>query len=564
MSMHSRPIRSGAFASALAVAAFLVGTPTPSRAENQTKAQTKIQTSEGPVEGFMKDGVRTFLGIPYAEPPIGNLRWRPPVKHASWTSVLPAKAFGPTCAQVTTLGAFAGPANSNEDCLYLNVFTPHSSPPAGRKFPVIVFIHGGGLVDGESNDYDATKLVADGGVVVVTLNYRLSLFGFLAHPALDKEGHLFGNYGLLDQQAALRWVNRNIGKFGGEKNNVTLAGQSAGSRSAAVNMLSPLAKGLFHRAILESDAYAGLTPVSTAETKGTAFAVAAGCGAAPGEAAAQCLRALPASRIMALSGKPNANGPFITGFIADGKILPISEMGAYEKGRFNHVPVMNGIVHDEGNFNIGITEYFSGPPRSAPTKADYESTVKKTYKGNAGPGGAPPAYAADMADRVLTKYPVNTYPSPQLALDAVATDVVACRSRRIDQVLARQVPVYAYQFDDRTAPYYFPDMPNFVPYAYHTSDLQYLFPRFHGGPEGIPRALNAKQQILSDQLVASWANFAKKGNPNGSSDQHWPRFSGRATAPSFLSENIPVLSTFTDRQYDEAHQCAFWDQVLVY
>jgi para-nitrobenzyl esterase len=560
MSMHPRPVKSGAIVLALAAAAFLVGAPAPSLAE----IQTKVQTREGPIEGFVKDGVHTFLGIPYAEPPVGNLRWQPPVKHASWRSVLPAKAFGPTCAQITTLGAFAGPANSNEDCLYLNVFTPSSSAAAGRKSPVIVFIHGGGLVDGESNDYDANKLVADGGVVVVTINYRLGLFGFLAHPALDKDGHLFGNYGLLDQQAALRWVSRNIGRFGGEKNNVTLAGQSAGSRSAAVNMLSPLAKGLFHRAILESDAYAGLTPLSTAVRKGNAFATAAGCGADSSEAAAQCLRALPASRILALSGKPSANGPYITGFIADGKVLPISEMNAYTKGRFNHVPVMNGVVRDEGNFNIGITEYFSGPPRSAPTNADYESTVKKTYKGNAGPGGSPPAYPDNVADRVLTKYPLAHYPSPQLALDAVATDAVACRSRKIDQVLAKRVPVYAYQFDDRTAPYYFPDMPNFVPYAYHTSDLQYLFPQFHGGPEGIPRELNAKQKILSNQLVASWSNFAKKGDPNGSSDRPWPRFTGQAAAPSFLSENIPALSTYTDKQYDEAHQCAFWDQVLVY
>jgi len=148
-----------------------------------------VATAEGPVEGFAKDGVTRFLGIPYAKPPVGSLRWMPPQRIAKWTAARQANKFGPTCAQVTTLGVFAGPANSNEDCLYLNVFTPDVK----AKLPVLVWIHGGGFFDGASNDYDPTKLVTRGKMVVVTLNYRLNLFGFLAHPALDAEGHAFGN-----------------------------------------------------------------------------------------------------------------------------------------------------------------------------------------------------------------------------------------------------------------------------------------------------------------------------------------------------------------------------------
>ncbi|HZQ41339.1 MAG TPA: carboxylesterase family protein, partial [Rhizomicrobium sp.] len=189
-------------------------------------------TTDGPVLGLREHGVTKFLGIPYAKPPVGALRWMPPQPVEKWTGVRRAYKFGPTCAQVTTLGPFAGPPNSNEDCLYLNVFTQDTK----AKRPVLVWIHGGGYFDGASNDYDPTKLVTKGKLVVVTLNYRLNLFGFLAHPALDGEGHAFGNYGLMDMQAALKWVQQNIATFGGDPGNVTLGGQSAGAGATAANV----------------------------------------------------------------------------------------------------------------------------------------------------------------------------------------------------------------------------------------------------------------------------------------------------------------------------------------
>ena len=202
--------------------------------------------------GLHQNGVAEFLGVPYAQPPLGNLRWKPSKKHEPWAGVLTTTAYAPTCAQVVTLGVFAGPANNNEDCLYLNVFTPNLDPSA--RLPVIFWIHGGGYVDGESNDYDASKLASDGKTVVVTINYRLNLMGFLAHPALDDEGHLWGNYGALDWQLALKWVQRNIAKFGGDKNNVTVGGQSAGAGATSIAVISPLFTGLFNRAIYESAA----------------------------------------------------------------------------------------------------------------------------------------------------------------------------------------------------------------------------------------------------------------------------------------------------------------------
>ncbi len=524
----------------------------------------KVETKEGPVKGFLKGGVAEFLGIPFAEPPVGNLRWKPPKKHAPWSNVLQAKAFGPTCAQITTLGVFAGPANNNEDCLYLNVYTPNVKPAGNEKLPVIFWIYGGGHVDGESNDYDGSRLAAEGHTVVVTINYRLSLLGYLAHPALDAEGHLFGNYGTLDQQAAMKWVQRNIGQFGGDKNNVTIGGQSAGASSSMANVISPLAAGLFHRAILMSGStYFTLVPLPLAESKGTAFAVAAGCGSGSDPATAKCLRGLSVQQIMTLSGTPSTNGPYITNLMMDGNILPQGGVGAFTSGRFNHVPIMEGVVQDEGNFTLGITEYFKNP-RVAFTAADYTNLITNTYSGNAGPGGGPPAYPAGSVAKVTARYPLYAYASPQLALDAVTTDPVACRNRRADQLLANQVPVYAYEFDERTAPYYFPTMPGFQPLAYHTADLQFLFPLFHGGDQGIPHELNNKQTTLADQMLASWSNFAWTGNPNGMGNSPWPRYKNKPARPSYLSQNIPVLSTFTDAQYNAAHKCDLWDSLLFY
>src|SRR5579883_2223440 len=218
-------------------------------------------TTDGAVLGLRENGVTKFLGIPYAKPPVGALRWMPPQPVAKWAGVRRAYRFGPTCAQVTTLGPFAGPPNSNEDCLYLNVFTGDMK----AKRPVLVWIHGGGYFDGASNDYDPAKLVTRGKLVVVTFNYRLNLFGFMAHPALDAEGHAFGNYGIMDMQAVLEWVKHNIAAFGGDPGNVTVGGQSAGAGASTAIVVSPASKGLIQRAIFQSGGYTPFATKATAE-----------------------------------------------------------------------------------------------------------------------------------------------------------------------------------------------------------------------------------------------------------------------------------------------------------
>lgn len=526
------PSRTLAAIVALALAAGAAAAQSPPR----------VQTRQGPVEGFAAKGVDQFLGIPYAAPPVGDLRWRPPQPAAAWTGVRQAKAFGQACAQVTTLGVFAGPANANEDCLTLNVFTPKLG--AAAKAPVIVWIHGGGNVDGASSDYDASRLASLGNTVVVTINYRLGLFGWLAHPALDAEGHPFGNYGLLDQQLALRWVKDNIAAFGGDPGNVTLGGQSAGSVDTEAQVASPLAEGLFQRAIFQSIVADG-QPLASAERQGAAFAKAAGCGEGAGPEVAQCLRRLPAEQVMKLQGEESKNGPYVSFLMADGQIVPSGGLfAAFRAGKYAHMPVMSGTVRDEQNFTAAITEYYSSP-RHAFTAQEVQDYVRTSY----------PA----VADKVLAEYKLDRYATPQRARNAVGTDSAVCPQLQLNWVIGLQVPVYAYEFADQTAPFYFPPLPGFEPLAYHTADIQYLFPLWHGGPKGEAHPLNPEQQKLSDALIKAWTNFARTGNPNGPGAPNWPRFTPAPGSEGlYLVETVPQSTTMTDKQFADEHHCAFW------
>jgi para-nitrobenzyl esterase len=521
----------------------------------ERKLSPIVETNEGQVQGLISNGVTKFLGIPYAAPPVGNLRWRPPVDHAPWTNVLRTTRFAPICAQTTTLGVFSGPPNKNQNCLYLNVFTPNLNPSA--LLPVIVYIHGGGNYDGETPGLDGSKLASQGKVVVVTMEYRLNLMGFLAHPALDNEGHLFGNYGILDQQAALKWVQLNIARFGGNEDNVTVGGQSSGAIDTMINLVSPRATGLFDRAICQSACLADypLATKAAAETVGVAFAVAAGCGSGAGPAVAKCLRNLSAAKIEELAGTASAPSKFtISSGIVDGQIVPDEPLTLLKSGRFNRVPLMNGSTKDEMNFFLAITEYWSNRDnalRMPLTAEQYLDDVNTSF--------VSPAYSDGTAAKVLALYPLTAFRSPQLAWDRVASDTRVCSVRRLDQILAPQIPVYTYEFSDITAPSYFPDMPGMKLEAYHTADIQYLFPLWHGGPRGIQQALNRQQRKLSGQMVSAWANFARAGNPNGTGNRPWPRYAITAGAPAWLIEDVPDFSSLTDRQYSLLHHCAFWD-----
>ena len=500
-----------------------------------------VNAPAGPVQGINNNGVYGYLGIPYAQPPVGALRWQPPQPLPPWTHTRNATQFGPTCAQITTTGVFSGPPSSNEDCLFLNVFTPNPQPSG--KLPVLVWLHGGGNYGGESNDYDASKLASQGGLVVVSLNYRVGFFGFLANPALNSEGHPFGNYGLLDQQLVLKWVKDNIASFGGDPGRVTLGGQSAGSFDTAANVVSPLAAGLFNRAIFQSVVLDSL-PLPAAERIGTAVSVATGCGPGATPEVAACLRSLPAEAILAVQGTEAATSPLVVPLtIADGTILPSRGVfDAFRTGKFNHMPILSGFVHDEANFFEAPQVYYSGKPIS---EEDVTNYVQATY-------------GAD-APKVLAAFNPSSYPTPQLALVAIRTPFYICPQFTINKAISSQVPFYAYQFNDETAPSYTPPLPDFEWLAYHTGDIQYLFPGFHGGPKGIPQTLNRQQKVLSDQLVAFWSNFARTGNPNLIGNWPWPRYDASHPWSSYyLSQDIPVLSWLRDAQISEENKCDFF------
>lgn len=537
-------------------------------------ASPVVRTDSGPVQGVVMNGVAEFLGIPYAAPPVRQLRWMPPQPPHPWTEVRSTKAFAPNCTQNQELGYFAGPSSTAEDCLYLNVLTTapaadhrgaHTGPAhGGHGYPVMVWIHGGGNFDGESADYDATALAKTGPTVIVTFDYRLGLLGFLAHPALDRKGQPFGNYGIMDQQAALQWVRRNIAAFGGDPGNVTLGGQSAGDFDTGANVISPGAAGLFQRAIFQSVALLDphVSPLPLAEQRGTAFSVAAGCGSAGDAATAACLRALPVSKILGLQGAPNQGGPnpayFTTGLIADGTVIPMLPTAAWSSGRFNHMPIMNGTTRDEGAFSVAINEVLNGPL----TAEQYTKMVTAAYTGPAGPGGGPPNYPAGTAQAVLDQYPLAKFASPSLAWVAVKTDPLACEARYVNTLVGPKVPVYAYEFADRNAPFYFPPV-SFPTGAYHTADIQYLFPLFHGGSRGIAHPLSPAQQVLAGQLKHFWTTFARTGDPNVPGlDRPWPRYN--PNTPLYLSQNTPRSAPIPESQFYNQHNCNFWDHTLTY
>ncbi|HEX2745934.1 MAG TPA: carboxylesterase family protein [Streptosporangiaceae bacterium] len=375
-------------------------------------------TANGTVRGTSSGPVNEFLGIPYAAPPVGALRWQSPQPAANWSGVRDATEFAPHCRQPASP---FGQASMSEDCLFLNVFTP-SHPEAGAHYPVMVWIHGGALVTGESNDYSPTKLVED-GVIVVTINYRLGALGFLAHPALADANGQSGDYGLMDQQAALRWVQRNIAGFGGDPRNVTIFGESAGGLSVLSQVASPAARGLFSGAIAESGSYnLTQTSLASAEAAGEAFAVQAGC---PDQTAA-CLRSLPVSAILANEDAagytPNINS----------EVLPQTLKTAFAAGEFNRVPIINGTNHDEWRLFVALSELEGSPV----TAANYQSMISSTL-------GVPASAAAAIA----AEYPLSAYPSPAVALGAVGTDAIfACPALTIDQTVSKFVPAFAYVF----------------------------------------------------------------------------------------------------------------------
>jgi para-nitrobenzyl esterase len=486
----------------------------------------EIATEGGKVRGTGEIGwPRAFLGIPFAAPPVGDLRWRAPQPAARWDGVLSADVFGPGCAQ--DAGLMAEAPSYGEDCLTLNVWSPGRSGSA----PVLVFIHGGGFLMGASASSVTIgdRLAADRGLVVVTLNYRLGPLGFLAHPALTAADPAHPtNFGLLDQRAALEWVHRNIAAFGGDPGDVTLAGQSAGGMGVCAQLAAAGGDGLFHRAILQSGpCMEGLPDLAGAEAQGAALAGALGCDGTADVLA--CLRgkdevevrqALPLRK-----GLFFGEGAFWQPAV-DGVFLPGQPALRVRAGDSHRVPLLIGSNGDEGS----LLRFLAYP-------GDIDEATFTAFVGTAFGG---------QAGAILARYPVASYPSVQKTLDALLGDFVfVCPTRRtMRDVAATGQPVRAYRF--LHAPGFLP-LPGFG--AYHTAELPFVFAAAPAGAW-----FDADQEDLAGHMSAYWAAFVRTGEPGDGDGTHpWPAYDAADDRHLVLDFAITQATGYED------DACDFWD-----
>ena len=445
-----------------------------------------VQTQNGALRGVVQNQMNAYLGIPYAKPPVGKLRWQPPQAADGWQGTREAVAYGNACPQNADLGVFSK-AGGKEDCLTLNVFTPKQT---GEKLPVLVWIHGGSLFVGQGADYDPSLLVEQ-GAVVVTINYRLGLLGFFAHPALMENGKAGINYGLLDQNLALDWVQKNIARFGGDPENVTISGESSGGNSVVAHIVSPQSAGKFQQAIpMSGGALLNRYPFfGGSRTKAEAIETSRGfvekmCGSE--KEVVTCLQNIPVETILAEQTPYLINQP-----VVDGHFLPLHANDAFKTGRFNKVMVINGTTHDEGTFFAGFPENESGRIMD---NAGYLKALEGMH-------------GKEFAQKVYAEFPPEKYITPSEAYAASVTSLLfSCPAQRMNQLISAHTPVYAYVFADQTAPGYLKPT-SFPLKAAHTFELPYLFPGFRGNLDNpvVPK-LNAMQQILAREMAAIWAN----------------------------------------------------------
>lgn len=482
---------------------------------------TLVRLADGSVQGTVVGGARRFLGIPFAAPPVGALRFRPPAPVVPWQGVREATAFGPACAQLSSI---ITPRSENEDCLYLNVWTPDPAP--SRPLPVMVWIHGGGNDNGSANDpvplglgglfYDGRQLAETRDVVVVSINYRVNLFGFFPHSSLaaeDRDDPHSGNQGLLDQQQALRWVRDNVAAFGGDPGNVTIFGESAGAFDVCFHVASPGSRGLFHRAISQSGGCTTYLPTAAeGETRSQAVIDAVGCGGANDVPA--CLRDVPVARLLDYAGE---SGP-----IVDGRVLPAQPRESFARGDVAQVPWILGSNSDEGTF------FFIGSPKVT-TEAEYLASLR--------------GFFGDRAPAVAEVYPASAYPEPQDALARAYGDyLLVCSTHDSARRAADAgMPVYLYNF---SRPIPLAELAPLDLRATHGAEVAYVF-------GSVPPPTD-EDAALSSAMQGYWTRFARVGDPNGDGAPPWPLYDAAMDRRLEFDVEIGLLSNFRGRE------CDFW------
>ena len=502
-------------------------------------AAAQVETATGLVKGStVADGrIRVFKGIPFAAPPVGELRWQAPRPAAPWQGTRDATEWGSRCLQGNIFSDISF-TNLSEDCLNLNIWTPART--ADERLPVMVWIHGGGFQAGSGAEprHDG-EAFARKGVVLVSFNYRLGVFGFLSHPELTKESgrNASGNYGMLDQIAALRWVQANIAAFGGDPRNITIFGESAGSFAVSALMASPLAKGLFHKAIGESGAFfsgaLGLRPLPASEEQGTKF------GSSIGAESLEALRAKPADELLAAAMKTQ---PWFTPNL-DGYVLREDAYTTYAAGRQARVPLLAGWNADEVRSSVVLA-------KDKPTAQSFTEQTRKRF--------------GDGADAILAAYTAATDAEALESAAALASDMFIGHAtwKWIEMHLKTGgSPVYRYSFD-RKIPVAADTKVNGAPAtsrdigARHAGEIQYVF----GTLDSVPGVRwETSDRKLSDAMVTYWTNFAKTGDPNGEGLPKWPRYDASDRRVIHLDETIrdapetnraryTAIDAFVDRQ----------------
>lgn len=494
-----------------------------------------IQTATGAVRGAVHDGLREFKGIPYAQPPTGALRFAMPQIAKRWKDVLDATRFGGACPQVSRYGLTE--ASDDENCLTINVIAPYDGKPAKPK-PVFVWIHGGAFVGGASSLYPLAALAKSGDMVVVSMNYRLGVFGFMPHPSFDKAHN--GGYGLEDQRLALRWVKRNIAAFGGDPNNITIAGESAGGAGVCMHVIAPdETRGLFNKAIMESAGCATPLPTVADSAKiGQSIAEAVGCGDA--KTALSCLRTKPVKDLLDAGAKASATNGLMTFAPAIGaRTVPLQAAKAFASGKFVRVPMINGGTRDELRLYV-IYDIQAGAKID---NDNYADKLKAVYGAN--------------TDAVLKLYPASNYQAAAQALGSVMSDfnpsvgLNNCIYLEAAKLITRRVPLYEFVFGDRAAP----DVTTGVGWemgAVHSSELPYFFPHFDNTTKIAGPDLKPASQKLADQMTAYWVSFARTGKPVAKDSPAWPLFTADGDVMRFDPGKVEPFDA------SAAHNCGFW------
>ena len=500
--------------------------------------QTLVGTSTGAVRGAVHDDFREFKGIPYAAPPTGKLRWKLPQPAKPWKGVLDATRYGSECPQLSRYGLTE--AGYNEDCLFLNVTTPELRSPATVKLPVIVWIHGGAFVGGSSSLYPLAHLAVSGHLVVVSPNYRLGVFGFMGHPAFDRDYD--GSYGLEDQRAAMRWVQRNIAAFGGDPGNVTIAGESAGAGSVCMHLLAPQAtSGLLQKAIIQSAAcMQRMHTVEESNQIGVKVAAKAGCS--DQASALSCMQAKSVRQL--LEAGSAVAGSDLTAFspVVGNKSQPLQGADAMRSGKFVHAPILNG-----GNRNeLRLYVAYDVQEGKTVTTQNYPTHLKAVY--------------GDNAESVLAEYPADRYSSAPAALGSVMSDynpavgLNNCGFLQTAETASAFVKVYEYEFADPNPPPVTTD-PGFEMGAVHSAELPYFFPHFSNTTKVDGPDLAPASQKLADQMVEYWTSFARSSTPSSAGSPTWSMFQSSTRVMRFELGKVGEYDAGTE------HRCGFWKKL---